>query len=229
MPLTPAHPAAVLPLQRTGLPLSALVAGAMAPDVVLLAGDWGYQTTHSALGVVTVDVVIAVSGLALWFAVLRDPLADLTPYVRDRVPVRARPPRRAWLLAPVAAAAGAATHVLWDSATHEGRLIAARVSLLEQDLGPLPGYAWAQQVSTVAGTAVVVTWVVLRLRSMPARRRALPPRIPSWWLLLPPLLAVAVAPAAPHTVAAALLGLAAGLLLLALAWWRSGARTSQPA
>ena len=32
MPLTPAHPAVVLPLQRLGLPLSALVAGAVAPD-----------------------------------------------------------------------------------------------------------------------------------------------------------------------------------------------------
>ena len=164
MPLTPAHPAAVLPLQRLGLPLSALVAGAVAPDAVLLLGGRGYALTHSALGVVTVDVAIALVGLALWFGLLRDRAAALTPYFRDRVPAHAGLDRRGWLLAPVAAAVGAATHVLWDSATHEGRLIVEQVPLLQQQLGPLPGYAWAQLLSTLIGTAIVAVYVVARLR-----------------------------------------------------------------
>ncbi|QWC85882.1 DUF4184 family protein [Nocardioidaceae bacterium] len=38
MPVTVAHPAAILPLRRLGLPTAALAAGAMAPDVPLLTG-----------------------------------------------------------------------------------------------------------------------------------------------------------------------------------------------
>src|SRR5687767_14701664 len=118
MPLAPAHPAAVLPLQLLGLPLSALVAGALAPDVTMYVAGWGYGVTHSALGVLTVDLLVALVGLVVWFGLLRDAWVDLTPSVRDRVPPRARPDRKAWLLAPLAALIGAATHVVWDSATH---------------------------------------------------------------------------------------------------------------
>lgn len=87
MPFTPAHAAAVLPLGRTALPMSALVAGSVAPDLpMFLPGRPGYEVTHSLWGVVTVDVLVAMAALWLWFGLVRDPYADVVPWVRDRVP-----------------------------------------------------------------------------------------------------------------------------------------------
>ncbi|MGY1732216.1 DUF4184 family protein [Geodermatophilus sp. SYSU D01045] len=58
MPFTGSHPAAVLPLLRTGLPASALVAGSLAPDLLFhLPVDTGVRT-HTALAVVSTDVVL---------------------------------------------------------------------------------------------------------------------------------------------------------------------------
>src|SRR5688572_27285391 len=132
MPLAPAHPAVVLPFQRLGLALSALVVGAVAPDVpVYLPVGVSYATTHSWQGLPVV-VVIGLVVLWLWFALLRDAVVDLTPWLRRRAPGRARLGRRAWLLAPLAVAVGAATHVLWDSATHDWGFIVRDVSFLRE-------------------------------------------------------------------------------------------------
>ena len=104
MPLAPAHPAVVLPLQRLGLPLSALVAGAVAPDApVYLPVPVSYETTHSGRGLVA-DVAIGLGLLWLWSTLVRDAVVDLTPFLRRRVPARAQLTRAAWLPAVVAVA-----------------------------------------------------------------------------------------------------------------------------
>ncbi|MFN8074720.1 MAG: DUF4184 family protein [Kineosporiaceae bacterium] len=78
MPFTPAHAAAVRPLTRWGLPTSALVVGSMAPDFPYYVPDaWRVLPnglTHSVVGIVTVDVLLGVLGLALWHGLLA-PLA----------------------------------------------------------------------------------------------------------------------------------------------------------
>jgi len=217
MPLAPAHPAAVLPLQGLGLPLSALVVGAVAPDApVYLPVGVSYQTTHSAGGV-AVDAAIGLVLLWLWFALLRDAVVDLTPYLRRRVPAEARLGRPAWLLAPLAVAVGAATHVLWDSATHDWGFLVHEFAFLREEYGPLPLYRWLQHFSTVAGSVVVVAYGAFRLS-----RRAMVPRPPAvarsgLWLVPVPLTALSVAvlfrdPEA--AVGAALLA----LLVVASAW-----------
>lgn len=145
MPLTLSHPAAVLPLRGLGLPVTALVAGSMVPDIPLFLG-WhrGYQVTHSLVGVVTVDAIVTMLVVALWFGVVRDVLVDLTPdAVRSRLVPHVRLSERQWLLAPVAAALGALTHVVWDTFTHPARWGSDRVGWLHTEhAGPL-GTAWA--------------------------------------------------------------------------------------
>ena len=72
MPLAPAHPAVVLPLQRLGLPLSALVMGALAPDVpVYLPVGVSYRTTLSGPGV-AVDVAVGAGSHVLWDTATHD-------------------------------------------------------------------------------------------------------------------------------------------------------------
>jgi hypothetical protein len=217
MPLAPAHPAVVLPLQRLGLPLSALVVGSVAPDVpVYLPIGVEYATTHSGRGV-AVDVVIGLAVLWLWFALLRDAVVDLTPSLRTRAPAHARLDRRAWLLAPLALAVGAATHVLWDSATHDWGFIVQELAFLREEHGPLRGYQWLQQFSTAAGSVVVAAYCARRLS-----RRAVVPR-PSGvhrsglWLVPVPVAAVAVGVALRDPEAAVGAALVA-LLVVAIGW-----------
>lgn len=182
MPLAPAHPAVVLPLGRLGLPLSALVAGALAPDVpVYVPVGVSYQTTHSGRGL-PVAVVIGMVVLWLWSILLRDAAVDLLPWLRRRVPARARLGRREWLLAPLAVGIGAGTHVLWDSATHDWGFIVEDLAFLRRERGPLPVYAWLQHLSTVAGSIIVAAYGVLELSRRPVAPRVPAVSRPSLWL-----------------------------------------------
>lgn len=179
MPFTLAHPAVVLPLTRVGLPLVALVAGSMSPDVPLFV-PWpvGYELTHSLLGVVTADLAVSVACVALWVLVLRDALVDLSPApVRHRLPARSDPLRQQWLVVP-AAVVGALSHVVWDDFTHRGRWAVERIAWLHTQHGPIAGYQWAQYVSGVLGVLVMVIWAGRSL-SASTTRRTDPPLV-SW-------------------------------------------------
>ena len=217
MPLAPAHPAVVLPLQGLGLPLSALVMGAVAPDApVYLPVGVSYETTHSGWGV-AVDAVIGLVLLWLWFALLRDAVVDLTPYLRRRVPAEARLERRAWLLAPLAAAVGAGTHVLWDSATHDWGFLVRELAFLREVYGPIPLYRWLQHISTVVGSVVVAAYGVRLLGRRPVVPRPRAVRRSGLWLVPVPLAALSVALVLrdpEDAVGAALLA----LLVVASAW-----------
>jgi hypothetical protein len=191
MPFTPAHAAVVLPLRRLGLPLSALVAGATVPDLpMFLPGRPGYDVTHSLWAVLTLDVLLASVAVWLWFALVRDAYADVTPWVRDRVPARARLTGRQWTLVPVAAALGALTHVAWDSAAHEGRWIATHVPWLATDHAGIAGAQWAQWASGVLGLLVVAASIAWWLAREPVAPRASRVARPLLWFLVAPAVAV---------------------------------------
>jgi hypothetical protein len=217
MPLAPAHPAAVLPLQGLGLPLSALVVGAVAPDLpVYLPVGVSYATTHSGWGI-PADVVIGMVLLWLWVALVRDAVVDLTPYLRRRLPADARLDRRAWLLAPLAVAIGAGTHVLWDSATHDWGFLVQQLAFLREEYGPVPLYRWVQHVSTVVGTVVVASYGMWRLKSMPVVDRPPAVRRSGLWLVPVPLAVLSAGIALRDPEAAVGAGLLA-LLGVAVAW-----------
>ena len=217
MPLAPAHPAVVLPLARLGLPVSALVVGAVAPDApVYLPVGVGYASTHRWQGLPAV-VVIGLVGLWSWSALVRDAVVDLTPWLRRRVPARARLGRRAWLVAPLAVALGAESHVLWDSATHEWGFVVRDNPFLREEYGPIPLYRWLQHVSTVVGTLVVAAYGVRRLGRRPVVPRPPAVRRPALWLAPVPVAALGVGIALRSPEA----GVGAALLVLlgvAIAW-----------
>ena len=173
MPMTLAHPAAVLPLRRYGMPMAALVIGSMIPDVpVFLGWTRAYRVSHSALGVVSVDLVGALVLLWGWNAFGRDALVDLAPdRVRARLAARHRLSRRQWQWAPAAAVLGSVTHLVWDSFTHPGRWGVLHLAVLRADLGPLPAFRWAQYTSGAIGLGVVLWAVAADLRSRPPTQR----------------------------------------------------------
>ncbi|MFE9455265.1 DUF4184 family protein [Streptomyces californicus] len=177
MPFTLSHAAAVLPaIRRNGtarwaLFPSALVAGSFAPDVTYFADtvipgamEFG-SFTHTAVGVVTVNVAIAAALVALW-ALLREPLVALLPAgVRGRVHAFVRGQRwtresfgpSAWARFAVSAALGAATHVVWDAFTHHSRWGTESLPVLNSTVGGFPGYQLAQYGSS-ALALVVIGW-----------------------------------------------------------------------
>ena len=185
MPLTLSHPAAVLPLQRLGLPMTALVLGSMVLDVPLYLGSRrGYEITHNPLSIVTVDIALTFFALVVWFAVLRDPLVDLSPApIRARLDPHARLSRRQWLLAIPAAAIAAATHIFWDSFTHADRWGYDRVTWLRTDHLGLSGLRWAQYGSALIGLAIVMSYAVAELRSLSASDPRAPRALGTYALL----------------------------------------------
>lgn len=172
MPFTGSHPAAVLPLLGTPLPASALVIGSMTPDLPLYVRhlDLTIASTHSAAGILTVDLLVGLLAWATWHGVLSAPAAaGAPPAVRARlarVEVGLRPrlrrgPRHLALVL-VALAVGACTHVGWDSFTHSGRWGTEHVAALQRTYGPWPGSHWAQVLGSVAGLVAVAAVLAVR-------------------------------------------------------------------
>lgn len=213
MPFTPSHAVVALPFIRTPLPTAALAVGAMAPDLPLFVRAFPerYEMTHSYAWM-PVTVLVALGLLLVWRCVLRPATRELAPgWIAARLPGEwdagaaeglrgvfarqegSRSSVGGALLVLVALALGVASHIAWDSFTHEGRW-----GMTEFDLavmwGPLPAYKWLQYGSGVIGLVILAVWAALRLRrTRPASvRRVLPAWMRrTWWVALPALLAAA--------------------------------------
>lgn len=216
MPFTPSHAVVALPFLRTPLPPAAVAVGAMIPDLPLFlrVGPITYAMTHEWLWL-PLTVAMALVALLLWRTLLRPAATDLLPeWICRRLPVEwdrspaeglretfrerdaSRSSSGAVVLLVVALTIGVLTHLVWDAFTHEGRWGSVLVHALEQDWGPMPGYAWAQRTSSVIGLMVLAGWAIGRLRRAPLR--AVRPRVGgwlrwSWWMSLPTLLIIAAA------------------------------------
>jgi hypothetical protein len=177
VPFTGSHPAAVLPFLRTPLPASALVIGSLAPDLPFYVPGAGRLPTHTAVGTVTLDVLIGGACWALWHGVLARPALAVAPAaVRGRLAGGVEPGLRRRLAPPGDAAralaaltVGSATHVVWDEFTHEGRWGAEHVRLLT---GTWRGQAvvdWAQDASGLAGAGLLARWAWRWWTRTPAR------------------------------------------------------------
>jgi len=176
VPFTPSHVAAALPFVRTPLLTAGVVVGTMAPDIpYYVPVPVPRELSHSVLGAVTVDPLMALIAVAAWWWSLREPVIDLLPRViGERIPPLPptgwRPVAWGWLrtllVLLVSVLLGIATHLVWDSFTHPG-WVADHLAVLRVQLGPLLVEKWLQHASTVAGLLAVGVWAVRRLRSTP--------------------------------------------------------------
>ena len=243
MPFTGSHPAAVLPLGRTGLVPSALVIGSMIPDLpYFVALPVDARTTHTVVGALTVDVALGLAVFCLWQGLLAPAAIAAAPAgVRARLdqpmPVGIREHLhtiRGAASVALSLAIGALTHVVWDSFTHRNEWGVARVDWLAEQHRGLPGYVWAQYLSGIVGAVVIVGWAIRWYRRTAPANTDVDPG--PWWpwlvLALAAVLGAAVGARRPllatggpdwreasfHAAAAA--GSAVGLvaLLLAVGW-----------
>ncbi|MFE1594791.1 DUF4184 family protein [Nocardia sp. NPDC058705] len=155
MPITFAHPVAVLPFARR-FPLPALVAGAVAPDVAYyLPIPLSGTVTHSVLGVLWWDVLIGLV-LLLAFRLSAGPASIL-------LPPGARPAERGAVSTVAAVMIGAATHVVWDSVTQTNGFAVQHWELLRTSvIEPHKTYNVLGYLSSLAGTAVIAYLLVRR-------------------------------------------------------------------
>jgi hypothetical protein len=231
VPFTGSHPAAVLPLLRTGLPASALVAGSLAPDLPFYLPGRPDLPTHTALAVVTLDVALGAGLWLLWHGLLAAPALAAAPAgLRRRV---SRPPGlrarlgspRAVALVLAALAVGAATHVGWDQFTHWWGWGTRHVPALTAPVGSALGEDWfgydvAQHASTLGGAAALAGWLVWWWRRTPSRPGDL--RDTAWavWaglLALGAVVGVGAAVRAPDVLRAGFAGATAGGAAMAVA------------
>jgi hypothetical protein len=171
VPFTLAHPAAVLPLARRPLVASALVAGAVAPDLLYvdpiyrfatqyINGNFTLTLTHEFTSAFWLDPLLALLLLAVFDLVLKRPLIALAPAsLAARLPAATGFPPLLWSV--VSAVLGALTHVLWDSFTHgDGYFVRQLPGVFRATVTP----AWdvnriLQYVSTLGGCLVLAIWL----------------------------------------------------------------------
>ncbi|MFF0268842.1 DUF4184 family protein [Kribbella sp. NPDC004536] len=183
MPFTLAHPAAVLPLVRRPFVASALVAGAVAPDLLYvdvlyrlatryINGNFTLTLTHSFMSAFWLDPLLALLLVAVFNIVLKRPLIALAPPpLAARLPARKGFPNVVWLV--VSAVIGSLTHVVWDSFTHGDGYFVREIPGLADVNRPL------QYVSTVGGCLVLAVWLYHWYRRTPP---AVTPgdKVPAW-------------------------------------------------
>lgn len=175
MPLTIAHPVAVLPLRRCGLPLSALIVGSIAPDleyVLRLAPR--SEISHTPSGLFLFCVPVGLAGLWLFHRVWNRPMSvSLGVSLDDNIDQEAAAftfwPFHRFAVLCAAILIGAVTHVGWDSFTHQYGWMVQRLPLLSRavfqtEWGTVPLYKVFQHGSTAMGLAVLAI-IAIRFRA----------------------------------------------------------------
>jgi hypothetical protein len=174
MPYPIAHPAAVLPLLgpmgRWAVP-SALVIGSIVPDLWYVVPLASRDASHSALGLFFFCLPVGLVGYLVFHALLKQPLiALLAPRL---APLGARGiPARPWAAVLLGLLGGAATHLAWDSFTHEEGWIVQAFPALQLQLFaigayPVRFYQLLQHASTLAGSAFVLWWAWRAYKRLP--------------------------------------------------------------
>lgn len=186
MPFTFSHAAAVVPLNRRGLVLSALVVGSMAPDFeYFLRLQRTTAISHTVPGLFLFCVPAGLVVLALFHFLLKQPLLALLPVSHQRrlLPVTREftlLPARRLLLILVSLALGTFSHLVWDSFTHYygwgvQRLPWLRTVILETSFGRLQVYKALQHGSTLVGLGLLGYWYARWYRRAPAAPLPSPP------------------------------------------------------
>lgn len=165
MPFTVAHVVAARPLWRAAgrrLPLSAVVAGSVAPDLEYLGHlDTERTIGHDLWGVVVLDLPLALALLALWHGLFKRPVAALVSRrIRPAIDIGPFPfrPLRRFGVVVVAVLVGVAGHLLWDGFTHRDGFITTRVWFLEESVGRPHVYDLFNYASTALGLVLLGWW-----------------------------------------------------------------------
>jgi hypothetical protein len=157
MPMTAAHPLAVLPLRRWRLDTTCLVIGSMSPDFeYFLRVEEVSSVSHTLLGLLYFCVPITIAAAYLFHRVLKRPALQVAPW-RTRFAMFAErpwPTQPLWILA-LSALIGAATHWLWDGITHADGYGPTHLAFLRIQVHGMLVHRILQHSSTVIGLTIL--------------------------------------------------------------------------
>jgi len=171
MPLTFAHPAAVIPLRRCGLPFTALIVGSIAPDFEYLVHFAPRsEISHTIGGLFIFCIPMGLIALWIFHRVWKQPVlallagnhAEAEGYHHNHFPFL---PLSRLAILGTAVLVGAMTHLAWDSFTHHGGWMAQQApflttSIFETRWGAVPLFKFLQHGSTILGLAVLASMAV---------------------------------------------------------------------
>lgn len=197
MPYAFAHPLAVIPLHRVlgrmSVP-SALAIGSVIPDAWYLVPGLVRHDSHGLVyGILLFCLPAGLLAYLAFHLIFKLPLVALLPQglgARLQALTVRGLPRKPWFAVLTSLAAGAATHLAWDSLTHEGPLSEAFPVLERAAFAwgtyKVPLHQFLQHASTLLGTGILAWWTLKKLRSVPAtgRTREMSPAARAAWLLV---------------------------------------------
>ena len=182
MPFTLSHAAAVLPVRRTGVVVSAFVAGTFGPDFeYFLRLEPRSRFGHHWPGVLLFTLPASLFALWLFHTFIKRPAAALLPGTIER---RLAPclgdfefggiDRFARIVLSIGA--GIATHVFWDLFTHRYTWATQQWPGLLREIslpwvGVRPLYNVLQHASSIVGLAALAVWFIGWLRATAAMPR----------------------------------------------------------
>jgi hypothetical protein len=170
MPFTFSHPALILPLTylpRRFYSFTGLVAGSLMPDFeYFFRLKLQSHFSHTFMGLFAFNLPVGVLLAYIFHSLVRDALIDNLPdYFRKHLwqfkeQDWAAYFRKNWIVVIVSVLVGAASHIFWDSFTHEDTLFVRLVPVLlgEVTLAGInfPLYRVVQHVSTIIGGALLL-------------------------------------------------------------------------
>ena len=177
MPFTISHAAAALPFRRTRLIMSALVFGCFGPDLeyFLMLRPHGH-IGHTLPGVILFDLPACLVALFLFHWLAKGPLVGCLPvHLRERIrnggTLQIRTVSK-FALVCVSILVGSATHIVWDSFTHDTYWLGHHWHFLKENIRvPVFGYRdWAsifQYASSVFGIVAILLWFIYWYRNTP--------------------------------------------------------------
>jgi len=180
MPFTFSHPAAVVPLARMGLVLSALVVGSLSPDFAyFICLSARYQIGHTLLGIIIFDIPVGLVVLWIFHTTLKLPLISLFPVTHQQ---RLIPlandfnflPLQRFVNIVLSLSIGAFTHIAWDSLTHLQGWTVQQLPVLSTPVIEIAQisirlYQILQHGSTVFGAALLLYWYLKWLKQSPTQ------------------------------------------------------------
>jgi hypothetical protein len=176
MPFTFSHPALVLPLTylpKTWFSLTGLVIGSLAPDFeYFLRMKVTSHYSHTISGLVWFDLPLGILLVFMFHNIVRNPLIENLPsFLNSRFSTYIGFEwntyfRKNWLVVIISLLIGVASHLLWDSFTHNhGYFVEALPALTETVTlfgKEIPVFKILQHSSTVLG-AILIGYAIYRL------------------------------------------------------------------
>lgn len=172
MPFTFAHPLAVLPLlKKRYFSATGLIAGSLAPDFEsFLRMKSSNEHGHTLSGMFYFDLPISLIIALLFHLVLKESLIANSPAFLQQRFIELRKfnfwnylKKNYWIFL-YSVLIGSATHLLWDSFTHGGGVLAKQVPLIMTVKVPFQGVHYPlwytlQNISSILGLSIVLIYV----------------------------------------------------------------------